>query len=177
MPIVCKKCEITYWPNGKPLVRHCAECSRKILSRDHGGIGYGNRYESQSMARPEPLRSRVMVSGIQARGSLVPVMPASSQTFAADRDTAIKAAGRRAWKTLHLKHGITQQWLMGIWLPTVPCGKCKQEAIRYIPKHQPPYGDDEGMFVWSWEFHNYVNTLLNKPIVNLQSAKTLWHKS
>lgn len=62
-----------------------------------------------------------------------------------------------------------------------PCTKCRkhmQEHLKVSPFE--PYmniknekGDHIGMFKWTWDFHNAVNTRLGKPYVDFNTAWNL----
>lgn len=64
---------------------------------------------------------------------------------------------------------------------TLPCSTCFQHATEYY-KSRPldnfwnmkEKGNEIGMFRWSWQFHNAVNTRLKKQIVSWEVAKMLF---
>lgn len=41
-----------------------------------------------------------------------------------------------------------------------PCGVCRNHMLAYISAHAPKPDDD--LFVWTWRFHNQVNTTTGK---------------
>lgn len=57
------------------------------------------------------------------------------------------------------------------------CPKCKKHAIAYL-KRKPitkrqnakHLGEDVSVFRWTWIFHNYVNSILGKPLVSFIDA-------
>ncbi len=54
----------------------------------------------------------------------------------------------------------------------LPCNECRHHMTKYLKQvNIDRYLDTrEGVFKWSWEFHNTVNTRLNKPLVDYASA-------
>ena len=48
------------------------------------------------------------------------------------------------------------------------CCICKTHALQYIQNNPPE--NALNLFVWSWEFHNDVNTRLGKPIMDYATA-------
>lgn len=61
-----------------------------------------------------------------------------------------------------------------------PCGKCKKHFLKYIQTNPPENyrnnHDNLGMFQWSWEFHNKVNSFLKKPIIEWESALNIYQE-
>ena len=71
------------------------------------------------------------------------------------------------------------------------CDNCKSHALKYIDNNDPivywdkkkivklPSGKVEvsGMFLWSCKFHNVVNARLNKDIINIETATSLYYIS
>jgi hypothetical protein len=58
------------------------------------------------------------------------------------------------------------------------CQECKVHFGEYLEKH-PPILDiekkhtilgDIGCFMWTWEFHNHVNSFLGKPVLPLEQC-------
>ena len=75
-----------------------------------------------------------------------------------------------------------------IIVKSIECEKCKIDALTYIQEINPPLKyyidakkyyksniDNIGkcMFVWSCNFHNYVNFKINKPTYNWRKAHTI----
>lgn len=65
-----------------------------------------------------------------------------------------------------------------------PCGDCRKHATKYLTIDPPEnYVDMKrndtmiGMFVWSWQFHNVVNTRLDKPIIDFDTAYNMYQSS
>ena len=63
------------------------------------------------------------------------------------------------------------------------CSKCKAHMSEYMKNNSfAPYwnykdidGTQIGMFKWSWIFHNSVNSRLNKPYVDWETAKRMYY--
>jgi hypothetical protein len=63
-------------------------------------------------------------------------------------------------------------------LQSIRCDECKGHALAYYKENNPrnykgttnKEGEEIGMFMWSWKFHNDVNFRLNKPIVDWETA-------
>ena len=98
--------------------------------------------------------------------------------------------GPGIWYTIH------QQALLTKWddrdsyfrlvveiVDTLPCEKCRLDSVEYVEwrliddSYQNRYQnmfDSEGryigIFVWSYQFHNYVNRKLHKSVLSLESA-------
>ncbi len=73
--------------------------------------------------------------------------------------------------------------LMYFLVKNFSCKKCRKHIKQYIDTH--PFsdlknlrgGDGEriGMFKWSWMFHNAVNTRINKPYVDWETAVEMFY--
>jgi hypothetical protein len=52
------------------------------------------------------------------------------------------------------------------------CNDCKVHFTKYISDNPPSnyFNTDDGMFKWSWEFHNGVNKRLKKKIIKYEEA-------
>lgn len=63
-----------------------------------------------------------------------------------------------------------------------PCVKCKNHAYEYLDNNplenylgkKSSTGEELGMFVWMWKFHNAVNTRLGKPVVEWDTAYSMY---
>lgn len=69
---------------------------------------------------------------------------------------------------------------------TYPCHKCRDDSLLYIKNH--PMEDylnvdvildngqvkKLGLFVWMWNFHNYVNAKLNKPKMSWDTVYNMY---
>lgn len=66
-----------------------------------------------------------------------------------------------------------------------PCHVCSQHCSEYISSHPMKdfvntvidiNGEQKqlGMFIWSWKFHNVVNSRLKKPIMSWETAYDLY---
>jgi hypothetical protein len=81
--------------------------------------------------------------------------------------------GRKAWRILWQKEDADQQWF-GAWKRLIPGGcSCRQDAVKLLTELKPSF-DREGWFAFRHQFHNAVNTKLNKPTVSLDRARMLW---
>lgn len=64
----------------------------------------------------------------------------------------------------------------------LPCPTCVKHATTYLSENpMEPYRDNineygvrNGMFIWSWLFHNNVNKRLNKPIIDYNDAYNMY---
>ena len=64
------------------------------------------------------------------------------------------------------------------------CQKCRTHATSYILNHRienykgmkDNKGRFIGMFVYIWEMHNWVNKRLDKPIIDLDTAYSMYHE-
>jgi len=67
-------------------------------------------------------------------------------------------------------------------LTNLPCDTCRHHATEYIKQNSPEeYKDviDEngkyiGLFMWTWIFHNTVNTRLKKPTIGFETAINIY---
>lgn len=60
-----------------------------------------------------------------------------------------------------------------------PCGDCKSHFAVYIETHPLESlindGNEESLFLWTFNFHNAVNHRLKKPIVSYEDAKNIYY--
>jgi hypothetical protein len=59
-----------------------------------------------------------------------------------------------------------------------PCGECKIHFGNYLSTHSPETtinGNEEALFLWSFNFHNAVNHRLKKPQVSYDDAKKIFY--
>jgi hypothetical protein len=65
-----------------------------------------------------------------------------------------------------------------------PCPRCRQHCQNYIKDH--PIEEYQGIlvenkplgiFLWTWKFHNAVNSRLKKPIIDWRTACSLYGSS
>ena len=64
----------------------------------------------------------------------------------------------------------------------LPCPICVKHATDYLSKNpiEPyinyvnSYGVRNGMFTWSWEFHNDVNIRLDKEVISFENAYNMY---
>jgi hypothetical protein len=104
-----------------------------------------------------------------------------------------KYIGPGTWNVIHRIAFISRthdQQLRFIILMTeichgFPCIVCKGHCTEYIKNHpMEEYLDISvdingekipiGMFVWSWKFHNAVNSRIKKPVMNWDTAYNLY---
>jgi hypothetical protein len=57
-----------------------------------------------------------------------------------------------------------------------PCLKCRKHALEYIEKHpiQQAIDKKDGLFIWTWKFHNSVNYKLGKHIMSYELAYKIY---
>jgi len=85
------------------------------------------------------------------------------------------ASGRSSWRVLHSEYHGGEAWVRNIWKPTVPSGcGCRKGIETMLDQCPPRFDTPEDWFAWTIEFHNLVNTKLNKPTVSLDRARMLW---
>lgn len=67
-------------------------------------------------------------------------------------------------------------------LSNFPCSKCKERSMIYF-KRYPPHqylnqrdnnGQLIGPFLWTWKFHNWVNSKLGKPSIPFENAINMY---
>lgn len=58
-----------------------------------------------------------------------------------------------------------------------PCEICRQHIQQYVVDNPPIkyFNERDGLFIWSWEFHNVVNKRLNKPYMPYKEAYEIYH--
>lgn len=97
-----------------------------------------------------------------------------------------KLIGPGIWQIIHLKaklaidnqtkkHFIDEMYFH---YNNFPCANCRKHIQEYMDSHsfEPFYdmknntGTEIGMFKWSWMFHNAVNTRLQKPYLDWNTA-------
>lgn len=64
-------------------------------------------------------------------------------------------------------------------LAGLPCLKCRIHALEYLATHpiENWIGEEDGIFLWTFHFHNYVNTVqCGKREVTLEEANSIWEK-
>jgi hypothetical protein len=91
-----------------------------------------------------------------------------------------KSWGDGMWKSIHL----TAAWaddpeLVAVFCRWVrmncshlPCPECSSHAMAYIQAYPPEKAED--VFVWTWRFHNSVNSRLGKPEMDYATARELY---
>jgi len=92
----------------------------------------------------------------------------------------IQLIGPGIWFSIHLlsfqlkNNNEEQEFVENNIFPLIdlfPCEKCKMHAIDFL-KNNPienfyniKYnGENKGIFIWTWKFHNHVNLRLDKSI-------------
>ena len=61
-----------------------------------------------------------------------------------------------------------------------PCGECKEHFGMYIETHpleSTINGNEESLFLWTFNFHNAVNFRLKKSQVSYEDAKKIYYES
>jgi hypothetical protein len=82
--------------------------------------------------------------------------------------------GRQAWKLLHQQTEYKEKWFSE-WQHYIPSGcSCQKDAATILDQCPPRFDTPDDWFAWTIEFHNLVNTKLNKPTVSLDRARMLW---
>ena len=59
----------------------------------------------------------------------------------------------------------------------LPCNTCQEhlaENLSKVPLDEHALTGRDGLFEWSVNLHNTVNTMLNKKTMSLEDAKALW---
>lgn len=96
---------------------------------------------------------------------------------------------RRAWMARNPKNQKEFIEFMTDICHHFPCMVCRGHCSEYIENHpmeeylgvMVKITDDEklplGMFIWTWKFHNAVNTRLQKPIMSWDTAYSLYSDS
>lgn len=77
-----------------------------------------------------------------------------------------------AWATSEPKIKFFIEWIHEVIQEKLPCEECRGHMKRYLEEHPP--GAEVNMFVWSWKFHNAVNTRLGKETFDFETAKKLY---
>ncbi len=75
------------------------------------------------------------------------------------------------WREWHLVRNPTQEWFVD-WLSRIPngCG-CVEGFVNWV-KDNPP--DFEDWFPYSVCGHNFVNAKIGRPLMSVESARSLW---
>lgn len=105
-------------------------------------------------------------------------------------NTDPKIIGPGTWFSIHItaKNAITKDskdafiQFMELLRNTFPCLKCRKHINEYMDKNpirdfymiRDDKGNDIGMFKYSWLFHNTVNTRLNKPYIDWNTAWSMY---
>ncbi|MEM5804153.1 MAG: Erv1/Alr family FAD-linked sulfhydryl oxidase [Candidatus Aenigmatarchaeota archaeon] len=60
-----------------------------------------------------------------------------------------------------------------------PCLRCRKHFSQYISDFplERYWSGNEGLFIWSWQFHNSVNRRLKKPEMDYEKAKRIYEGS
>lgn len=103
----------------------------------------------------------------------VTVRPTSGN-LVLDREARKAMEGRRAWSKLHrIELGTPEAFEK--WKRYMPAGcECRKKVAAILSRLPPRYGSPEEWFEWTVEFHNEVNTALEKPVVSMERAYVLW---
>jgi hypothetical protein len=97
-----------------------------------------------------------------------------------------KVFGPIFWKSIHSKarnaQSLEQQRQFMAYfkkkLESIPCVTCRSRALEYLqlnpienaPPAKGPFGAEATMFRYTWEFHNVVNSHLEKPQMSWEEA-------
>lgn len=91
-----------------------------------------------------------------------------------------KEWGNGRWQSIH----VTAAWVdttdkFKTWcswiknqVKNLPCPDCVKHAEEYVKANPPESAEDA--FIWSWRFHNTVNSRLGKPQMEYATAKQLY---
>ena len=82
----------------------------------------------------------------------------------------------KLWDEIHTKaakvKNLDEQKEYCVWIrkicTTLHCITCRHHGLLYI-KNNPPE-KETNIFMWTWKFHNTINEILRKPIVNYETA-------
>lgn len=57
-----------------------------------------------------------------------------------------------------------------------PCARCKVHFKEYLLENPPEdyMRFEDGLFIWSWKFHNSVNKRLRKPLIDYNTALKMY---
>jgi len=63
-----------------------------------------------------------------------------------------------------------------IWgfLTSLPCIECREHAIAYATEHPLNMTSSHTLQIWSWNFHNSVNTRIGKPVMSLAEYRKVY---
>lgn len=76
----------------------------------------------------------------------------------ADKDTSLRQSYREYIRMLSQN--------------SLPCGKCSEHMNEYLRNH--PLETEPSYFIWSYEFHNWVNESLGKGRFDEATAKSFY---
>lgn len=75
------------------------------------------------------------------------------------------------WREWHLVRNPTMEWFTD-WLSRIPSGcGCVEDFVNWV-KSNPPEFDD--WFSYSVRGHNFVNAKIGRPLMSVDSARSLW---
>jgi hypothetical protein len=88
--------------------------------------------------------------------------------------------GSGIWHTIHVSSVDTDTPLKSTFfchwvrrqIAFLPCQKCRKDAEKYLSASPPDTANN--LFVWGWEFHNYVNEKLGKPRLTYEEAAKMY---
>lgn len=109
--------------------------------------------------------------------SIMTKFPSDSKVWGPGVWWNIHILAKRAGKELNNKNKINEyiEYINYI-LPKLPCSTCREHATDYLK--QNPLEEfievEEGMFRWSWIFHNAVNARLGKQIIDYYTAVNIY---
>lgn len=75
------------------------------------------------------------------------------------------------WREWHLVRNPTQDWFVD-WLSRIPngCG-CVEGFVNWVKDNPPEFED---WFPYSVRGHNFVNAKIGRPLMSVESARSLW---
>lgn len=99
--------------------------------------------------------------------------------------------GPGIWYSIHLKGALaTTDYLKDMFEEYInelcdnfPCKKCKKHFREFLDKNPiknyrniiDKFGEDIGLFKWSWMFHNDVNKRLGKDLIDYELAYQIYY--
>lgn len=75
------------------------------------------------------------------------------------------------WREWHLVRNPTMEWFTD-WLSRIPngCG-CVEDFVNWVKANPPEFND---WFSYSVRGHNFVNAKIGRPLMSVDSARSLW---
>ena len=102
------------------------------------------------------------------------------------KNTPTQIWGPKAWTLIHTigllskqKNDVylsnrTKNFLQNIW-KILPCANCRSDAKRYLDTHNVNIiNDNNKIFLFTFDFHNFVNKKTGKPNMDIQTFHKLY---